>query len=411
MSALFIPSKIKVGFQERKGTFTGKLAYVIYYDEKGKLRKEGSWESWRDKNMEPVEFDNTPQTGFIFNKGIQRSSEWFGTGRSVVRLYDSRDFEFEISIDNVINILMHSDVSKRDIVEPCVFAWDGTNLVLLPVNSVEYQESVEYTEKQGQKLSAKELVKGRRYYVKKSKKNEIVTYIGFFETWGYDYYCNYRKKDDDGSVGNISKGKKHIFYDGAYFVEMGAPRLSGAVSDDIVEDYAFLVDKWHQNIMSSPIASLSIEPITDFVESVDYYKRAQFPEMHRLTNGSIEHVRISAMYNATDDKLTMSLNGSDAYITTHPYQIIDGVGMRRSYDVRPRRYYSYRNGNGNNWSYGGSVSERIDMNPLFGKLSKHVGGLDARFTPTQYVEYMTSCGYGRLMATLQNGSTFKLSNY
>ena len=94
MSALFIPSKIRVGFQERKGTFTGKLAYVIYYDEKGKLRKEGSWESWRDKNMEPVEFDNTPQTGFIFNKGIQRTAEWFGTGRSVVRLYDSRDFEF-----------------------------------------------------------------------------------------------------------------------------------------------------------------------------------------------------------------------------------------------------------------------------------------------------------------------------
>ncbi len=38
----FIPSKIKVGFQERSDTYTGKLAYIIYYDNKGVLRKERS---------------------------------------------------------------------------------------------------------------------------------------------------------------------------------------------------------------------------------------------------------------------------------------------------------------------------------------------------------------------------------
>ena len=30
---------------------------------------------------------------------------------------------------------MHSDVSKRDIVEEMVYAWNGKDLVLLPVNS------------------------------------------------------------------------------------------------------------------------------------------------------------------------------------------------------------------------------------------------------------------------------------
>ena len=44
---IFIPTKINVGFQERKDTYTGKLAYVIYFDEKGKLRKETSWQGWR----------------------------------------------------------------------------------------------------------------------------------------------------------------------------------------------------------------------------------------------------------------------------------------------------------------------------------------------------------------------------
>ena len=48
---IFIPKQINIGFQERNDTYTNKLAYVIYFDEKGKLRKELSWEGWRDKNI------------------------------------------------------------------------------------------------------------------------------------------------------------------------------------------------------------------------------------------------------------------------------------------------------------------------------------------------------------------------
>lgn len=42
MNNIFIPKEITVGFQNREGTYTGKLAYVIYKDENGKLRKEQS---------------------------------------------------------------------------------------------------------------------------------------------------------------------------------------------------------------------------------------------------------------------------------------------------------------------------------------------------------------------------------
>lgn len=59
-----------VGFQNRKDTFTGKLAYVIYYDEKGKLRKEHSWQNWRDRNIDPQELVNEPTTGFVLNKKV-----------------------------------------------------------------------------------------------------------------------------------------------------------------------------------------------------------------------------------------------------------------------------------------------------------------------------------------------------
>lgn len=74
---LFIPTKICAGFQARKDTYTQKLAYIIYYDNKGKIRKEKSWENWRDKTIEAVEFDNVPTDGFTLNKDIKRyNGEW-----------------------------------------------------------------------------------------------------------------------------------------------------------------------------------------------------------------------------------------------------------------------------------------------------------------------------------------------
>lgn len=67
-STIFIPKKINVGYQERSSTYTGKLAYIIYYDEKGVLRKENSWNSWRTKELGNNVYDNIPTEGFVLNK-------------------------------------------------------------------------------------------------------------------------------------------------------------------------------------------------------------------------------------------------------------------------------------------------------------------------------------------------------
>lgn len=67
---IFVPTKINVGFQERKDTYTGKLAYVIYFDEKGKLRKETSWQGWRDESIPNEIYDNEPMEGFVLNKKV-----------------------------------------------------------------------------------------------------------------------------------------------------------------------------------------------------------------------------------------------------------------------------------------------------------------------------------------------------
>ena len=58
--SIYIPEKIKVGYQSRDDTYTKKLAYAIYYYEKGKLRKETSWQNLRDEKIEPDDFENEP---------------------------------------------------------------------------------------------------------------------------------------------------------------------------------------------------------------------------------------------------------------------------------------------------------------------------------------------------------------
>ena len=53
---LFIAEKVKVGFNPRTDTYSGKLGYVIGYDGK-KWRKEPSWEGWRYHYMDSDEYE------------------------------------------------------------------------------------------------------------------------------------------------------------------------------------------------------------------------------------------------------------------------------------------------------------------------------------------------------------------
>ena len=138
-SSLFIPQKVKVGYQNRAGTYTGRLAYIIYYDNKGKLRKEVSWENWRSKDIEPEEFDNTPTEGFVLNKKVGGYKSGWDFRQSYVRVYDPRGFEFEITVPNLLFILENtSSIKGKGLEGEFVYAWSGTELVLLPTAAPDY---------------------------------------------------------------------------------------------------------------------------------------------------------------------------------------------------------------------------------------------------------------------------------
>lgn len=141
-NTIFIPKRINVGFQNRNDTYTGKLAYVIYYDEKGKLRKEPSWQNWRDKSIDPQELDNEPMTGFVLNKKVGGTCYNWDPRQTYTRVYDPRGFEFEITIPNLLWILENGDCIKgKGLDGEFVYGWDGADLLLVPVNAPEYAAS------------------------------------------------------------------------------------------------------------------------------------------------------------------------------------------------------------------------------------------------------------------------------
>jgi len=238
---LLIPQKINVGFQNRGDTYTAKLGYVIYYDHKGVLRKEKSWQGWRDQKIAPQEFQNVPTEGFVLNRKVGGYKSDWNYRSAKIRIYDPRDWEFEITLENLLFILAVGDCSRGKGLEgQFVYAWDGTELVLLPVASVDYKKSTEYTELQACKVKAKELIPGASY---KTKKQEVYVYLGKFVK---------HVVHSNNTLEKEKTGPRQLFWDGNNFVFLTSMATIATLhSDAISPDYAELVDKYNKSIWGS----------------------------------------------------------------------------------------------------------------------------------------------------------------
>ena len=128
-SELYLPKTLKVGYNIEILNLKKKIGYVIYYDHTGKLRKETSWENWRDKQINSNEFENTPTEGFMIHSNIK--DKW-SQRQEYLSIYDPRGFEFEITIDNFIYIIQHCNIINTGIVGKLVYVWKGAELLLMP---------------------------------------------------------------------------------------------------------------------------------------------------------------------------------------------------------------------------------------------------------------------------------------
>lgn len=260
MNKMNIPQTIRVGYQERRGTYTGKLAYVIYIDEKGRVRKETSWQSWRSKKIEPEDFKNEPTEGFVLNKKAGGEKYSWNTRQTYARVYDPRGFEFEISIPNLLFILQETSCTKGKGLEgKFVYAWDGTELVLLPVGCEEYKACSVYTAHQSGRVTKNEMVEGRSYLMKDMTE---VMYLG-----RHDYKekkHNYRAGVDEFKP----KGKKHIFkriakennWQSDYIIQTGFTKLAAVIDEDIHPDFPDEYEKLVTSPFVSDIIEVDAEP-------------------------------------------------------------------------------------------------------------------------------------------------------
>jgi hypothetical protein len=243
MDNIYIPDKIKIGFQNRSDTYTKKLGYVIYYDNKGKIRKETSWNSWRDKEIDPLEFQNEPTNGFVLNKKAGGYSTGWNHRQTYSRIFDPRGFEFEITIQNLLYILENTDCLKgKGLSGEFVYGWDSGDLLLIPTAAPEYGKMENYSrllEERG--VKAKDLVLGGTYL---SNKSQNLVYLGKFDAWSDFHSWN-------GSEPQKALGKKFFFHDGTSVVTRSS--ISGTliqcVSDQPAENYADLMDVLQCNAM------------------------------------------------------------------------------------------------------------------------------------------------------------------
>ncbi|MDE7425733.1 MAG: hypothetical protein K2N51_18900 [Lachnospiraceae bacterium] len=295
---IFIPKTINVGYQNRSGTYTGKLAYVIYYDEKGKLRKEASWNSWRDKKIPNEEFDNVPTSGFVLNKKVGDYSSGWDHRQAYCRVYDPRNFEFEITIENLLYILENANSIKGKGLEgEFVYGWDGKDLVLMPVESPDYQRIVEYNRVVHNKesIKARDLIIGATYL---SKNNDEQIYMGKFEHYDYGgsedgkmFWFAYKYHDYDYVNGEMVYRKEFEWRFVAY-KNLSGNKFIKCIEESCTSEYADLFEKLEHDERYSPYDSSKDKYIQytldEFIKFLDK-KYAEYYNYPNLNNDSFEY--------------------------------------------------------------------------------------------------------------------------
>lgn len=333
---LNIAKTIKVGFNKRSDTYTGMLAYIIYYDEKGILRKEKSWESWRDKKIDAQEFPNEPTSGFVLNKKVgDYKSDW-NHRMAHIRVYDPRGFEFEISVENLLYILQECTSTKGKGLEgEFVYAWDGTTLVLLPTDSVEYQASKVFTDHKLSKVSKGDMVPGCVYM---NKDMENVLYLGREDY--YELETNYNEPGYDYSYSYVNKGKKHVFVytdkgrEGTYWVQTGFTKIASKISDAIATDFPEKYETFKQSFYGSPVTKITFDEIDYTISSPYGHKRIE-PSYGAYVKKDNKYYSYD-LESIVDDKIG---------VWYHTEHTVDGCKLLISKRDNSRYGYSWNNTN------------------------------------------------------------------
>lgn len=207
---VLIPEKISVGFQERSDTYTGKLAYITYYNANGVLKNKKSWDDWRTKSIEPLEIQNKPISGFVLNKKVGGNANGLNYRNSYIRVYDPRGFEIEITVDNLLLILENVNCIKGKGLEgKFIYAWNNYSLILLPTDIPKFNDILYYNKLllSPKKIEKDDLIPGRTYQKKDGGKYVFLEKARLYKDGknrGTRYYFAYLTESEDDNFFTIT---------------------------------------------------------------------------------------------------------------------------------------------------------------------------------------------------------------
>lgn len=379
MENIYLPETIKVGYQKRGDTYSGQLAYVIYIDEKGKVRKEGSWNSWRDEKIEPNDFKNEPIEGFVLNKKVGGYSSGWDHRQTYTRVYDPRGFEFEITIENLLYILENSSCIKGKGLEgKFVYGWQGKDLILIPCDSPDYDKLSSFSKQiqnyKQTKVKAKDLIFGAVY---RNKQNEDLVYMDRM-----DEYCDY--------YGRLENHNRYFFYNlkTKSFITYSSPSvLIGLTDGTPVENYAELMDNLLGSTMVSPIEPTKDEFIDlSLDEAIKIVAESSFcGDIYGEYEGKIVNITFDSIKKINPiDEESFYINDDedfdgDAYIMAL-VNTADKLDTYRVYEIREK------GNNYNGYGFGKTIYNSWSNNGL--KINGTVEELHNKFKLKKIKQYL-----------------------
>jgi uncharacterized protein YkvS len=176
------------------------LSYMTYYEDNAAFKKrQATGLTWAvpGASKTGIIVDNTPQEGF---KVLSVESRWT-TQNKVFRIRDPRGFVVEIPTGNLNKILECAVVDHGVIMGECIWGREVADHLLIPKNSVLFQEATLNMEKLDSKIKIKDVAVGEIIELTGHSSLNKVIYLGKFKgkytgeaaesgSWGYNQKRN-----------------------------------------------------------------------------------------------------------------------------------------------------------------------------------------------------------------------------
>ena len=201
-----LPQQLKVGFAGGCDVDQERLAFVVRQKPNGEWASEKSFNKWRNKEIEPKVFDNTPVEGFaLITAGGGVKDRCGGNARmEYVRVMDPRGWVFEITVPNLLAIMQErACYPGKGLAGEFVYAWPAHpqgKLVLLPAGGEIHQAAQQFTELQ-QPAEDLELQGGE---ICLTKDGDTVIYLGRLKYYRNQIVNGSRIRDVGSNAGDTS---------------------------------------------------------------------------------------------------------------------------------------------------------------------------------------------------------------